>query len=354
MKYSFRIGSLFGIPLELHITFVLLMAFVFIFSYPDLYPLLLMVLLFVSVVAHEISHSVVARHYGIGVRKIILYPIGGTSQIEDIPDKPRVEWRMAISGPLTSLAIGTALLTLSLTPSTLSSLWTFLLNQNPTGNVLFDLGGLNLFLALFNLIPAFPMDGGRVLRALLAERMKFSDATRDAAFIGRILGMGMVVFGGLSNLWLMIIGFFIYVGASEENESTLVSTTIAQISVKDVMYTEVAFAKPETTLFEALEIMFRARYHDILIVEGDIFKGIVAWKEIIKIKPEQRKELVLGQLPSKLISIYPDESVLEAYKIMQREKLDLLAVVSREEPSKVIGAVTNEGIAFAYQKARTM
>ena len=126
MRYSFRIGSLFGIPLELHITFVLLMAFVFIFSYPDLYPLLLMVFLFVSVVAHEISHSVVARHYGIGVRKIILYPIGGASQIEDIPDKPRVEWHMAISRPLASLAIGMVLLILSLATSTISSPSAFL------------------------------------------------------------------------------------------------------------------------------------------------------------------------------------------------------------------------------------
>jgi Zn-dependent protease len=110
MKYSFKIGSIWGIPIEIHITFILLIAVIFLLSYPQLYFPVLTLFLFVFVVLHELSHSLVARHYKIKVRKIVLCPIGGVSEIEDVPEKPSVEWRMAFAGPLTSLGIGGALL----------------------------------------------------------------------------------------------------------------------------------------------------------------------------------------------------------------------------------------------------
>lgn len=122
-----------------------------------------------------------------------------------------------------------------------------------------------MILGAFNLIPAFPMDGGRVFRALLAERMKFSDATKYAAFIGRLLGIFMAFFGIFYDIWLVIVGVFIYIGASEEAEQTIVSTTLARVRVKDVMNLEVASVGPETSLAEALETMLKARYHDVLV-----------------------------------------------------------------------------------------
>jgi Zn-dependent protease len=193
MKLSFKIGSAWGIPIELHLTFILLIAAVFILSYPSFYPSFLILFLFVFVVFHELAHSVVARRYGIKVRKIILYPIGGVSEIEEIPDKPSQEWRMAIAGPLTSIIFGAALLGIGLliTPEPLGSLSFSAL----TGKIIIDLAMLNILLGFFNLIPAFPMDGGRVFRALLAERVKYSDATRYAVTIGRVFGIGMVIFG---------------------------------------------------------------------------------------------------------------------------------------------------------------
>jgi len=347
MKYSFKIGSIWGIPIELHITFILLMAAVFILSYPQLYLFLLIMFLFVFVVIHELAHSIVARHYKIKVRKIVLYPIGGVSEIEEIPEKPSIEWRMAIAGPLTSFVIGGILLALDqvflieapsafITPS-----------LRTAGRFTLDLAYLNLILGAFNLIPAFPMDGGRVFRAFLAEKMKFSDATKYAAFIGRFFGIVMVMAGIFYNFWLIIIGVFIYIGASEETEQTIVSTTMARVRVKDVMYPEVAFVKPETTLSEALEVMFKARYHDIPIEKDGVFQGIVTWSEIMKIKPEQRSKLQVGQLPIKLISVFQDESILEAYKIMTRGKVDLIPVVDREAPTKVVGVLTSEVIGVA-------
>jgi Zn-dependent protease/CBS domain-containing protein len=345
MKYSVKIGSAWGIPIELHITFILLMAVVFIFS--TLYFFALIMLLFVFVVVHELSHSVVARHYNIKVRKIVLYPIGGVSEIDEIPDNPRIEWRMAAAGPFSSIVIGLFFYGLSfVTPiTTVGTLY---------GSFTLDLAILNLFLGAFNLIPAFPMDGGRVLRALLAERIKYADATKYAAYIGRLLGILMAVVGFFYNIFLVIIGVFIYIGASEEAEQTIVSTTMARVRVKDVMSTEVASVKPETTLSEALEIMFKARYHDALVEKDGVFQGVVTWNEIMKVKPDQRNDLRVEQLPVKQISVFADESILEAYKVMTREKIDLIPVVGRETPTKVVGVVTSEGVAYAYEKAKAL
>ena len=351
MKYSFRIGSAWGIPIEIHITFILLMALEFVLSFPQLYFFFIILLLFVFVVLHELSHSLVARHYKIKVRKIVLYPIGGVSEIEEIPENPSVEWRMAIAGPLTSFAIGLGLFGLGQVMTIGVPVIPLIIT---TGNMMLELAQLNILLGAFNLIPAFPMDGGRVFRAFLAEKMKFSDATKYAAFIGRLLGVFMTVFGILYDFWLVIIGVFVYIGATEEAESTIVSTTLARVRVKDVMHPQAAVARPENTVAEALETMFKARYHDILIEKEGTLQGIVAWGEIMKIKPEQRSKLQMQQLPLKQVSIFPDESVLEAYKLMSREKIGLVPVVEREEPSKVVGAVTNESIAYAYEKAKTL
>jgi len=351
MKYSVKIGSVWGIPVELHITFILLLIIVAFFS---AYYFLLIVCLFFFVTIHELSHSVVAKHYNIKVRKIVLYPIGGVSEIEEIPEKPGIEWRMAAAGPLVSFAVGFFLLVIDqLIPIKL--LFAEALPFVATARTLiYDLAILNLILGGFNLIPAFPMDGGRILRALLAEKMKFSDATKYAAFIGKVLGILMALFGIWYNLWLVIIGVFIYIGATEETESTIISTTIARVRVKDVMYSEVASVKPETTLSEALEVMFKARYHDVLVEKDGVFQGIVTWNEIMKVKQEQRNELRVEQLPMRKISVFSDESILEAYKVMLHEKIDLVPVVERETPGKIVGVVTSESVAYAYEKAKAL
>ncbi|MGA3111650.1 MAG: site-2 protease family protein, partial [Candidatus Bathyarchaeia archaeon] len=177
MKTSFKIGSVWRIPIELHLTFILLIVAVLGLSvyYHQIYSFILIVFLFAFVLFHELAHSIVARRFDIKVRKIILYPIGGVSEIEEIPENPRIEWRMAFAGPLTSLILGAALIGINFAlPVKLIFAPSSVVIS--TGNLVLDLGYLNLLLGAFNLLPAFPMDGGRVLRALLAERMKFTDA----------------------------------------------------------------------------------------------------------------------------------------------------------------------------------
>jgi Zn-dependent protease len=354
MKLSFKIGSAWGIPIELHLTFILLILAVLGLAiyYNQIYYFILIVSLFVFVLFHELAHSVVARRLNIQVRKIILYPIGGVSEIEEIPENPSIEWRMAFAGPLASVILGAAFL----------AAYFFLPIKIPrfpapallftSGNILADLGYLNLFLGAFNLIPAFPMDGGRVFRALLAERMKFSVATKYAAYIGRIFGIIMVVIGFLFDPILVLIGVFIYIGASDEAEQTIVSTALASVRVKDVMQSEVGAVSPDQTIAEALEVMFKSRYHDALVERDGVFQGVLIWNELIKIAPEQRNNLRVGDMPLKNISTFPDEAVLEAYKLTSREKIDLIPVVDRDAPSKVVGVLTSEAIANAIEKSR--
>jgi Zn-dependent protease/CBS domain-containing protein len=354
MKYSFKIGSIWGIPIELHLTFILLIAAVFVLSLPtqQYYTFFIVLFLFIFVVFHELAHSVVARHYGIKVRKIILYPIGGVSEIEEIPDNPSQEWRMAIAGPLTSIVLGLVLLATALV--IYPQIFNISVFTTITGNFVIDLASLNLLLGVFNLIPAFPMDGGRVFRALLAERMKFSDATRYAVYIGRILGIGMVIVGFIfPNYFLLIlVGIFVYIGASEEGEQTIVSTTLAGVRVKDVMQSEIGSVNPQQSLSEALEVMFKNRYHDALVEKEGTFQGVITWEELMKVTPEQRSVLSVEKMPLKQISVHQDESILEANKIMIKEKMDLVPVVTKEEPLKVVGVLTNQAIANAYEKAR--
>jgi Zn-dependent protease/CBS domain-containing protein len=352
MRYSFKIASAWGIPIELHITFILLIVAVLILSIPSMqfYTFFIVLFLFVFVVFHELAHSVVARRYGFKVRKIILYPIGGVSEIEEIPDNPSQEWRMAIAGPFTSIVLGAALLAVSLVYSTQSfSLAAF---TTITGNPLTDLATLNIFLGAFNLIPAFPMDGGRVFRALLAERLKYSDATRYAVYLGKFFGIAMVLLGFLFNFLLILVGIFVYIGASEEAEQTIVSTTLAGVRVKDVMQSGIGSVNPQQNITEALEIMFQNRYHDALVENNGVFQGIVTWTELMKVKPQERSTLTVEQMPLKSISVHEDESILEVNKIMTNEKIDLIPVVDRADPTKIVGVLTSEAISSAYEKAK--
>jgi Zn-dependent protease/predicted transcriptional regulator len=352
MRYSFKIGSIWGIPIELHITFLLLILAVLILSYPHFYPFFIILFLFLFVVFHELAHSIVARHYGIKVRKIILYPIGGVSEIEEIPDNPSQEWRMAVAGPLTSLVLGVTLLAVSLIVS--PQAFTIGIFSTITGNFLTDLATLNILLGLFNIIPAFPMDGGRVFRALLAERLKYSDATRYAVYLGKIFGIAMVIVGVFVPTYflLILVGIFVYIGASEEAEQTIISTTLAGVRVKDVMQSEIGSVNPQQTLTEALEVMFQNRYHDVLVEKDGVFQGIVTWNELMKVKPEERGGLRVEQMPLKNISVHEDESILEVNKIMTREKIDLIPVVDKEAPTKIVGVLTSEAITNAYEKSK--
>jgi Zn-dependent protease len=209
----------FGIPLRLHWTFFLLIPFVVLVdsgagTHTVLAGLLWIVALFSFVVAHEVAHCIVARRRGAGVLGIVLFPLGGLSQLEAMPNAPDDELAVAIAGPMFSLAIGVLLLATGLLLG--ADVWP------PTlfaGGWWARLGWLNLLLGAFNMLPALPMDGGRVLRASLARHRSSLEATEVAGRVARYLGVTMIVIGLLYDVWFCLIGMFVLLGANAEVEA---------------------------------------------------------------------------------------------------------------------------------------
>lgn len=219
-----------GIEVRVHPTFWILVALAAVGAFgPPLPTLGWLGLLFASVTLHEFAHSVVARRRGIPVAGIVLLPIGGVSEMARLPDRPRDELAVAVAGPAASIAIGAGLLAVAAVSG---------VGAGPpalvAGPVVRRLGWTNLLLAGFNLLPAFPLDGGRVLRALLARRHGLEVATRVAATVGRRLAVALGVVGLLYETWLVFIAVFIYFGARAEELATMVHARIGRLHVADV------------------------------------------------------------------------------------------------------------------------
>jgi Zn-dependent protease len=346
MKFAYKIFRIKGIDLELHITFIGLFLFLFIITFPQIYAVILFGLLFLSVTVHEFAHSLLAKSKELTVNKIVLYPIGGAAQIEDIPDDPSIEWKVAVIGPLTSLIIGAMSilfhfilpLKVPVTPSFIG-----------TGFIFFDVGILNIILAIFNLIPAFPMDGGRVLRAFLTIWKKdLVEATQVAASIGRFFAILILFLGFIGDIWLIIIGLFIYWGANQELEATKLTAVLKPLRVGDVMLSMdgMMTVDPTTPLNEALEVMFRARINDLIVCKEDELLGIITWDDIVKFAPVARYVTRVGDLRLKSLSIRPNHSVLDAYKLMVKEKIHLIPVADDNAPCNIMGVITNQSIAY--------
>lgn len=346
MRYSFKILRIKGIDLELHITFIGLFLFLFILTFPQIYAVILFGLLFLSVTVHELAHSLLAKSNRLTVNKIVLYPIGGAAQIEDIPDDPSIEWKVALIGPVTSLAIGfMSLLLFTIFPFQLPITPSFI----GTGFILFDVGILNIVLAIFNLIPAFPMDGGRVLRAFLAIWKKdLIEATQIAVSIGRFFAILILIVGFIGDIWLIIIGLFIYWGANQELEATKLTVGLKPLRVGDVMLSMdgMVTVDPVTPLNEALEVMFRARINDLIVCKEGELLGIITWDDIIRFAPAARYITRVGDLSLKSLSIQPNHSVLDAYKLMVKEKTHLIPVIDDNAPCNIMGVITNQSIAY--------
>jgi stage IV sporulation protein FB len=225
IAWSFPVGRILGIPIRLHVTFVFLLV---LFAAAGSLPWLVMA--FACVLLHELAHSVTAKRHGAEVAEIILLPIGGASRIRNLGDDPRVEALVTAVGPLTSLGLaGAAALVATalgqeLFPPGLHS-----------GGFLARIAWFNLLVGGFNLIPAFPMDGGRLLRALLSRRHDPETATRIAATVGRAIAGAMFAIGVFFNVWLVLIAVFVYLGASTEETAAAFHTRARGLHVGDVM-----------------------------------------------------------------------------------------------------------------------
>lgn len=349
MKSSFKIFTVFGIPIELHVSFLLLMLFIYFVAFLgiiSLYIAFLITLLFVTVVIHELSHSYVAQKYGVTIERIVLLPIGGVSAMEEIPKDPNQELKIAAAGPLTNIFIAFfCLIALILIGSvgslTVSSLF---ISDTPSADLTLFLSnflGVNLILGLFNLLPAYPMDGGRVLRAFLARRMNYVNATKTAATIGKQFAILMAIIGIFFNFILILIAIFIYIGAEQEYRTILISSMLEGIYVKDIMTEEVDTLTPDTLVSEALNRMFQQRHMGYPVKDQEKLVGIVTFDDISKIPENQRNIPLKDIMTEKLISADPDEPAMNTLEKITKNNIGRLPVTRN---GKLVGIVSKTDI----------
>ena len=271
MKWSFRIATIAGIPIRVHATFLLLLLFVAWAHASQGGPgiaqgLLFTVLLFACVVAHELGHSLVGMRLGYKVRDITLLPIGGVAGFERMPTDPRQELQIAIAGPLVNVALAIALYAILAATGGLAPVESVGVTR---GSLLERLLMVNVMLAGFNLLPAFPMDGGRMLRALLASRMDYAKATQTAARVGQAMALGFGLFGLLFNPFLLFIALFVYIGAEQEAQAATMRSLFEGLTVRSAMVTRFNVLRDDEPVARALELLIESEQHDFPVVDPD-------------------------------------------------------------------------------------
>ena len=368
MDGSFRIGRLFGIPILIHFTFLLiipLFAWIIasqitttteliqgIYHVPidtslitaGLMPYVLGTIvsfgLFGGVLVHELAHSLIAKRNGIGINSITLLIFGGIASMEDrIPD-PMVELPMALVGPLTSLLVGMLCSGLVyIVPSVIA-------DPAVAGVLIFVfgyLGILNIILFAFNLLPAFPMDGGRVLRAWLAKRMPLHRATRIAADIGKgfavVFGLVGIIF--LSPM-LLLIAFFIYIGASQETTSVKYSVLLQDIRVGNIMSSPVVTVAPALPVTRVIEMMYATKHLGFPVVDRDVLVGMVTVADVHKMPSIDRDaKQVRDVMRRGVIAVAPETPVVDVLRIMGAKDIGRVLVVDKD---RLVGIVTRTDI----------
>lgn len=287
--WSLKLGRVAGIDLFMHATFPLLFIWVgFIYWLQTgtivgvLFGLSFIAVLFLCVVLHEYGHALTARHYGIGTRYITLLPIGGLAALERMPKDPRQEIIVALMGPAVNVAIAAGLFVLL----TLTGGWTPVDPEAPLmmmpGNFLQTVFFANIFLAVFNMIPAFPMDGGRVLRAALTFRMGRDPATQLAARIGQTLALGFGVLGLFGNPFLILIAVFIWIGAAAEAGASEVEARLQGRPVSRAMITDFHTLPPGAPLSRAVDLTLAGTQKDFPVLDGPRLVGVVSQAAILR------------------------------------------------------------------------
>ncbi|PCR92082.1 site-2 protease family protein [Natrinema ejinorense] len=388
---SFRIGTLFGIPIKLDLTFLLVLP---LFAYligsqieavadilndglaagidtatitsglmPWLLGLAAAIGLFVGVVLHELGHSLTARRYGFPIDSITLWLFGGIAAFSEMPEDWRQELNIAVAGPIVSVLVGVGSYALFfVTPESLSGV-RFVLGY---------LAVLNVALAVFNMLPAFPMDGGRVLRALLARGRPYAQATQQAASVGKLFAVFMGLFGLLAfNIILIGVAFFVYIAASSEAQQVTMKAAFQDVTVGDIMTTaeDLHTVEPETTVAELIQRMFTERHTGYPVVEGDAFEGerligLVTLSDAREVDPVEREAYTVEDvMTTELQTITPDSDAMTAIERMREHDIGRLLVVDsaahrsadrprgetlREDDGDLVGLISRTDVMTAF------
>jgi stage IV sporulation protein FB len=351
--WSIGIGAVFGIPVRVHATFLLIVAFVAWSaaaagqSIPA--NLLLVLLLFVCVVLHELGHALMARRFGVRTREIVLYPIGGIARLENIPGG-RAEILIALAGPAVNLVLflvlvagfGAALPAGFADGQTLS----------PGASLLGNLAVANLWLFLFNLIPAFPMDGGRVLRAALSLRLGEARATRVAAGVAQVVALGFGAVGLFTgNPILLFIALFVFLGATQEAAFVERRAAVAGHRAREAMITRFETLAPQDTLGRAAEVLLASHQQDFPVLDAwERVAGVLPRSTLLKALAREGKDAaVLDVMHREPILVEPSDPLERVLAALQGSPGDPVLVL---EQGRLVGMITLDNLAEFIEVAK--
>ena len=351
MKGSLSLGRIAGIRVQIHWTFLLIIGwvtFVEMQKGSDLSTILITIVfvlvIFACVVLHELGHALAARRYGIATRKITLLPIGGVASLEKMPEDPKQELVVALAGPAVNVVIALILMIFLYPFPDYSSEMEQLQTINK-GNFLFYLFATNVMLVLFNAIPAFPMDGGRVLRALLAFRMDRVRATQIAASLGQVIAFvfAMIGFFNPQYFWLIIIGIFVYFGASGEYLMIKQLSVLRGHRVREAMMTHFTLLHPDDNLQHLAEVLLAGTERNFVVAIPDKgVVGILPQQAVINAFQQKRRDLPVHRfMQTDFTAVHPDEELTEIYRQVQGRNQQFFPVV---EQDRIAGTIDMENI----------
>jgi Zn-dependent protease/CBS domain-containing protein len=343
MSWSLPIFRIAGIQLRIHVTFLLLIIWL---ALESASAAIFVLLLFLCVVLHEFGHAIAAKSYGINTPDITLLPIGGVARLERMPEEPKQELVIALAGPMVNVIIAACLYLVigargHVAPETAVQ----------SGDMLIGLFQINVWLLLFNLLPAFPMDGGRVLRALLATRLSYARATQIAASVGQafafIFGfVGLIGIPGVMhpNPFLIFIAFFVYIGASQEAALAQMRDVSRRFPVSSAMVREFRSLPESATLQEAVDALLATSQHDFPVLdEAGNVSGILARRDLIAALRKNDSAIRVGDVMRRDIpTVTTGTRFEEAFRIMQECNCPALPVL--DSMKRLVGLLTPENV----------
>ncbi|HEX2539071.1 MAG TPA: site-2 protease family protein [Pseudolabrys sp.] len=348
MSWSLNIGKVAGTVVRIHLTFLLFLAWIFAASYASngkaaaFDGLAFMVLLFLCVLLHEFGHIFTARAFGVATPYVTLLPIGGVAQLERIPEEPWEEFLIAIAGPLVNVVIAVVLVVAfgaTLEPSAATAV------DNMAIPLVNRLAAVNVFLALFNLIPAFPMDGGRVLRALLASKLGYVRATEIAASVGQVVAFALGFIGLMYNPILIFIAIFVYLAAASEAHMVALRAVSRGVPVTGAMMTRFVSLVPRAHIDEAVHTLLQTSQGEFPVVD-DAGKpiGVIGRADLIRaIKIIGPDASVADAMGAEMPTVSHRATLEQAFKLLQQKQAPAVGVV--DAAGALVGLVTGETIA---------
>lgn len=348
MKYSLRIGKLSGINIFIHWSFPIIIIWVLAANIQQglsgadlLWPVLFVLTLFACVTLHELGHALAARRYGIGTRDITLLPIGGLARLDEMPEKPAQELWVALAGPAVNVVI--FLILYAILGFTQASPTDIDMSFISASNFLPFLATVNVWLVVFNLIPAFPMDGGRVLRALLAMKLGRLQATQWSAAIGQAIAIGFILLGLYANPFLIIIGVFIIFSARAEAGHVEIKSFLDGHTAGAIVMRDVPVLNESDPVEKAVEALLNGQSKNFLVVDNNNTPvGTLNGDGIIKALHEAGNKVPVGSVANRnLAYVTSSEPLDKVLTMIQAEKHPLVLVTTNRE---LIGVIDQDNI----------